>query len=263
MWRDIQYGLLQISRSKLFTAAVVLLLAAGIGANTVIFSFINALVLRSLPVRNPENLYLLQKIRARQVRPDRSFFYRQFVAIAQDKNVFSSVIAEQGWGNGSFQPFSEGDRVRLITTQIVSPNYFSVLGIKSIAGRVLAEVDATTSSNIPVVISYQFWASEFNRDKGVIGRIIRVKKLARKCGIFSRRLVRGCLYSVAIGLAGEVLGATILMRVADTLVFGISPDDPISFSIAATALLLYMSLAAIGPTWRAARTEPVTALRAE
>jgi putative ABC transport system permease protein len=74
MWRDIQYGLGQIRRSKLFTAAVVLLLAAGISANTVIFSFVNGLLLTPLPVRNPENLYLLQKMRAKQVRPDTSFF---------------------------------------------------------------------------------------------------------------------------------------------------------------------------------------------
>lgn len=116
MWRDFQYGLRQIGRAKLFTTAVVLLLATGIGANTVIFSFVNALLLNPLPVRNPENLYLLQKMRPKQVRPDTSFFYRQFEAIARHKEVFSSVIAEQEWGNGSFQPVSEGDRMRLITT---------------------------------------------------------------------------------------------------------------------------------------------------
>ncbi len=175
MWRDVQYGLRQVRESKLFAAAVVLLLASGIGANTVIFSFVNALLLNPLPVRNPENLYLLQKMRAKQVRPDTSFFYRQFEAIAQHKEVFSSVIAEQEWGEGSFQPFTEADRIRLITTQTVSPNYFSELGVRAVIGRVLSEADSTASSEIPVVLSYQFWASEFNRDKGVIGRIIRVK----------------------------------------------------------------------------------------
>jgi hypothetical protein len=107
---------------------------------------VNALLLNPLPVRNAEKLYLLEKMRVKQVRPDTSFFYRQFEAVAQQKEVFSSVIAEQEWGEGSFQSLSEGE----------------------------SEAEATASSDIPAVLSYQFWASEFNRDKGVIGRVIRV-----------------------------------------------------------------------------------------
>ncbi|HEX3743974.1 MAG TPA: hypothetical protein VHW09_08585, partial [Bryobacteraceae bacterium] len=60
-----------------FGLTVILLLALGLGSNTVIFSFVNSLLLRRLPVRAPENLYLLEKNRARQVRPDTSFFYQQ------------------------------------------------------------------------------------------------------------------------------------------------------------------------------------------
>ncbi|MGI9071955.1 MAG: ABC transporter permease [Bryobacteraceae bacterium] len=176
MWRDLQYGVRQISRKKLFSAVVILLLALGIGANTVIFSFVNALLLKRLPVHAPENLYLVQKMRVKQVRPDTSFFYRQFQAVAQGKKLFSAAIAEQEWFSGNLQPFSASDSVRLITTQIVSPNYFSELGIQAILGRVLNEADAAASSDIPVVLSYQFWASQFNRDPSIIGRKIRVKK---------------------------------------------------------------------------------------
>ena len=176
MWRDIQFGVRQISRRKLFSAVVILLLAAGIGANTVIFSFANALLLKPLPVHAPKNLYLLQKMRVKQVRPDTSFYYRQFQAVAHDKKLFSAAIAEQEWFSGNLQPFSASDSVRLVTTQIVSPNYFSELGVKAIRGRVLDEADAAASSDIPVVLSYQFWASQFNRDPSIIGRKIRVQK---------------------------------------------------------------------------------------
>jgi hypothetical protein len=139
MWRDVQYGVRQISRKKLFSAVVILLLAVGIGANTVIFSFVNALLLKPLPIRAPENLYLLQKMRVKQVRPDTSFFYRQFQALAQDKKLFSAAIAEQEWFSGNLQPFSASDSVRLVTTQIVSPNYFSELGVQALRGRVLTK----------------------------------------------------------------------------------------------------------------------------
>jgi ABC-type antimicrobial peptide transport system permease subunit len=176
MWRDVQYGVRQISRKKLFSAVVILLLAVGIGANTVIFSFVNALLLQPLPVRAPGNLYLLQKIRVKQVRPDTSFYYRQFQAVSQNKKLFSAAIAEQEWFSGNLQPFSASDSVRLVTTQIVSPNYFSELGVQALRGRVLNAADAAASSDIAVVLSYQFWASQFNRDPSIIGRKIRVKK---------------------------------------------------------------------------------------
>ena len=96
MWRDVRFGIRQILRNRAFTAAIILLLAASIGANTVIFSFANALLLKSLPVRNPENLYLLQKMHPKQVRPDTSFFYGQFEAIAQHQEVFALLLSWTG-----------------------------------------------------------------------------------------------------------------------------------------------------------------------
>ncbi len=175
MWRDIRYGLRQLGQKKLFGSTVVLLLSIGIGANTLIFSFVNALLLKPLPIRSPETLLLLEKTRKKQVRPDTSFFYRQFERIAQEKTLFSAAVAEEDWSDNSFQPFDDSDSIRLITTQIVSPNYFSELGIRAVAGRVLTEGDAVAVSEIPVVLSYQFWQAQFQKNHGVIGRKIRVK----------------------------------------------------------------------------------------
>ncbi len=96
MWRDVQNGLRQMRRNQFLSAVIILLLTIGIGANTAIFSFVNGLLLQSLSVRNPQNLYLLQTNQPKQVRPDTSFFYRQYDAVAQaSSSVFSTAIAEQ------------------------------------------------------------------------------------------------------------------------------------------------------------------------
>ncbi len=158
MWRDFQFGARQLSRNKLLSGVIVALLAVGIGANTLIFSFIESLLLKPLPVRDPQSLLLLEKIRERQVRPDTGFFYRQFESISARKDLFSSVVAEQQFESSSFVPLDKNDSVRLISTAIVSPNYFTELNIHAILGRVLTASDATLTSKIPVVISYQVLA---------------------------------------------------------------------------------------------------------
>lgn len=174
MWRDLRYGFRRFAGQKLFSAAVILLLTVGIGSNTVLFSFVDSLLLKPLPVRNPENLYLLQQMRKQQVRSETSFFYRQFEAIGRHK-MFAAAVAEQGWAGKSFQALSRNDGVHLISTQIVSPNYFGELGVKAIAGRVLQKEDAVAFSDIPVVISEQCWNREFLRDAHVLNRAIRIR----------------------------------------------------------------------------------------
>ena len=81
MWTDIQYALRQIRRGKLFSLSLILLLAVGIGANTLIFSFINELLLKPLPVRDPKTLLMLEMNRQKQVRPQIEFFYSQVILL--------------------------------------------------------------------------------------------------------------------------------------------------------------------------------------
>jgi predicted permease len=175
MWRDIEYGIRQIRRKKLFSAVVVLLLGIGIGATALIFSFVNTLLLKPLPVRDPQNLYLLEKNYPQQVSPETSFGYRQYEYLRGRRDLFSDVVAEEVFDEDNLAPLGESKTVRLIMPQIVSPNYFSDLRVHAVLGRVLTVADAKTTSDIPVVLSYQFWESEFNRDPGIIGRRLRVK----------------------------------------------------------------------------------------
>jgi predicted permease len=172
--QDVRHAFRAFARTPGFTAIVVIMLAIGIGANTSIFSFVNAVLLKPLPVQRPDNLFLLEKMRVKQVRPDTSFFYRQFEQIAKRKDLFSAVVAEQDWSGRNFHPFDDAGVVKLVMTQIVSPNYFSELGVKAIAGRVLTESD-TATSNVPAVLSYQFWRSQFHGRSDIIGHTIRIK----------------------------------------------------------------------------------------
>ena len=175
MHKDLTYAFRQFSHARLLSAVIILLLGIGIGANVLIFSFVNTLLLKPLPIRNPKNLFLLEKVHEKQVRPDTSFSYRQFEALRKKTDLFSGVAAEQEWAETNAVPLGETRGVRLVMTQIVSPNYFSELGVSGFLGRVLTEGDATATSSIPVVLSYQFWQSEFGGNPSVLGRMIRLK----------------------------------------------------------------------------------------
>jgi MacB-like periplasmic core domain len=84
-------------------------------------------------------------------------------------------VAESAWAPEQQFPLTEASPARLVMTQIVSPNYFRELGIHAVLGRVLSEADARDISNIPVMLSYQFWKSQFAGSRGAIGRTIRIK----------------------------------------------------------------------------------------
>lgn len=125
MLRDFIYGLRQINRDRCLSASILLILAVGLGANTLVFSFLNALLLKQIPVRNPQNLFLLERSREEQVHTESDFSYRQYNACRQRSDLFLDVVAEQSLGLGSTFPVGEGNRdIRLVTTQIVSPNTF-------------------------------------------------------------------------------------------------------------------------------------------
>ena len=130
--------------------------------------------MRPLPVRNPYNLFLLEKIAHKQVRPDTEFIYDQFEAARKTRDVFSSVVAEEQISQRAVVPCDFGSRVRLVTTQLVSTNYFEELGLSAAAGR-LFSADDLSASEIPAVISFQFWQTQFGSDKSILGHTLRLK----------------------------------------------------------------------------------------
>lgn len=146
MWQEMRYSFRQLARRKSLSAVVILLFALGIGANAVIFQFVNAVLLRPLPVHDPNSLFLIEKMSQKQLRPDTSCGYRLYEQIAARSDLFSSAVAAQEWFENSFQPWQNGDTVKMISTQVVSPNYFSDLDVKTIIGRPLTIDDSRAIS---------------------------------------------------------------------------------------------------------------------
>jgi predicted permease len=178
MFQDLRFGARILLKNRMFTAVAALSLALGIGANTAIFSLINALMLRPLPVRAPEELALFSIIESRG--PGYSLNYPFYEMIRDHSQSFSGVIAATSVGNGRLIVNEPGSgAVEPVRQQRVSGNFFSALGVGVIAGRALAEADDNRASAQPgAVISYEFWRRRFGLDPGVVGRRMTVNDTA-------------------------------------------------------------------------------------
>jgi predicted permease len=188
LFQDIRYGLRMLRNSPGFAAIAVLLLALGIGANTAVFSVINAVMLSSIPVRNPEQLVLLGW-RARNLPTTQeyhsfgdcggkigvanpagcSFSLNVFELIRSQVDAFSGVAAFAGTPDLWMRQNGLASRV---TGQIVSGDFFSTLGVKPILGRMLGPSDDSKSASPSVILSNSFWHRAFGADPSVCGRTI-------------------------------------------------------------------------------------------
>ncbi len=175
---DSRYALRQLRKSPAFTIAAVVTLGLGIGANTAMFSVMNTVLLRSLPVPEPDRVFYLrvptgQPDGAENTgNDDTSFSYPVFQALRQQHDIFSNVIASVPLAIGKTS-IRVGDEPELADGEIVSGNFFSGLGVKMARGRGFTEQDETAQSPV-VVLSYQFWTRRFNRDPSVIGKTLFV-----------------------------------------------------------------------------------------
>src|SRR5262245_2860034 len=166
MFQDLRFGVRMLLKHKGFTAVAILTLALGIGANTAIFSVINALMLRSLPVTNPEELVLLsinQRIghTALFARPGRSFTfsYTLYGRLRDGKHALSGIAAAGGISQRRMIASGlGGTEPEFISAQEVSGNSFTLLGVSTAAGRILTQDDDRAGNPQPVaVISHSFW----------------------------------------------------------------------------------------------------------
>jgi len=178
MFQDLRYGARMLLKNRMFTLVAALSLALGIGANTTIFSLINALLLRSLPVKAPQELALFSIIERRG--PGYSFQYSFYEMVRDHSQSFSGVITGSYAGDGRLivnEP--GGGAVEPVQQQRVSGNFFSVLGVNTVVGRALTEADDNPASAPPgAVISHEFWRRRFGLDPGVVGRQVTVNDTA-------------------------------------------------------------------------------------
>jgi predicted permease len=184
--QDFRFGLRMLVKNPIFTLVAVITLSLGIGATTAVFSVVNAVLLRELPVREPRHLVFLSNpdrhgVNGGQEAGDRRLFaYHEFEFLRDHNQVFSGVVAVQsalpttpvtvvGAGQSG-----ETERARI---SLVSGGYFSVLGVNAVKGRTFtAELDRIGNGDPVAVISYSYWKNRFTLDAGILSRRLLVGK---------------------------------------------------------------------------------------
>lgn len=167
LWQDIRYGFRMLVRSPGFTTVAVLTLALGIGANTAIFTMINTLLLRSLPVKDPQQLVLVT------VSGYASLGYPHYEQFRNDSRSFSGLFAANGISKRHMIVTGGDAEAEPVWARAVSGNFFSVLGVQAAAGRPLTpNDDRAGDAQAVAVISHGFWQRRFGLDPAVIGKRI-------------------------------------------------------------------------------------------
>jgi len=173
--QDLRFGVRILLKSKMFTLVAMLSLALGIGANTAIFSLINTMMLRMLPVKNAQELAIITTIGGN--RTLRAFSYPLYEMFRDRNQSFNGVIAGSAVLRARLivnEPGGSG-AVETAQQQRVSGNFFSTLGVGAVVGRLLTEADDDPAGAQPAaVISYDFWKRRFGLNPGVVGRRITI-----------------------------------------------------------------------------------------
>ncbi len=167
--RDVRYAARRLLARPAFTAIAVISLAIGIGANAAIFTLVNEVILRRPPLERPEELVDIYGS-----NPDAAFnplAYPEYQDLARMTELFSGVAATRM----GYAVRSEGDRTERLAVQLVSGNYFQVLGLRPARGRLIEPNDGDAAGRSPVaVLSDRYWRRAYGGDPSVVGRSIRL-----------------------------------------------------------------------------------------
>ena len=192
LWQDLRYGLRLMWKAPGFTAIAVLSLALGIGANTALFSLVDAVLLKTLPVKEPERLVQFNWQAGRVFRttgmrgifvgglpPGRrggsSFQYRLFEKMREQDSAISDLFAFASLGDLNVQVEGQAETAK---GQVVSGGYFAGLGLQQAAhGRMIMESDDDPAATPVAMLNYRYWQTRFGADPSVIGRQINLNKV--------------------------------------------------------------------------------------
>ncbi|MGH9409330.1 MAG: ABC transporter permease [Vicinamibacterales bacterium] len=177
MLRDLRYAIRALSRQRVFTLTATTVLGLAISVNTAVFSIINSLLFRPLPVRTPQNLGFVYDTDDRS----EAITYGDFVALQSKSDIFSSIAA------------AAGDTTRLRTDggvisvhgEDVTANYLDVLGVEPRIGRSFTASDDRDTAEPVAIISESLWRSRFAGDPGVLGRPIQLAILSPYAGRYA------------------------------------------------------------------------------
>jgi putative ABC transport system permease protein len=169
--RDLKYGLRVLRKNPGFAIVAVLVLALGIGANTAIFSVVNAVLLRPLPFADPDRLLHVWHIPPQKSFPGITRFSvstANFIDWQQQNNVFDKMAIF----TGSRMNLTGGDKPEFLGATRVSTDFFDVLGVKPILGRTFIAGEDQLGRDHEVILTHQFWQGHFAGDRNVVGRTI-------------------------------------------------------------------------------------------
>jgi predicted permease len=172
LFQDLRFAFRQLGRAPSFAITAVLTLALGIGANTAIFSLVNSLLLRPLPVQNPGQVAeLAEALGKGPMFPN--FSLPEFKQVRAEASHSFSGIAAATMGLDGIS--IKGQQPERILTTYVSGNFFRVLGLKPAAGRLFLPSEGEVVGQDPVIVlSYDYWKEKFNADRAVVGRPVTV-----------------------------------------------------------------------------------------
>jgi len=184
MFQDLRFGARMLLKSKGFTIVAVLSLALGIGANTALFSVMDAVLLKTLPVDDPERLVLFEW------RAGLTFRTNGMSGTSSEEAVFRHEIFEKMRDAAQESPLSDffafapiyegivaaGDQTEIVKGQAVSGGYYAGLRAQPILGRAITDEDDKPGATPVVVLSHQFWQERFGADPAVIGRPLKLNK---------------------------------------------------------------------------------------
>src|SRR5579871_6193723 len=175
--KDLRYSLRILAKAPVFAAVAVLSLALGIGANTAIFTLLDQLLLRLLPVKNPQELVLLSSRGSHygSNRGGNALSYPMYEDFRDHNTVFSGVMCRFGVPLS----MSFNGRTERVTGELVSGTYFQVLGVGAALGRVFTPEDDRIPNGHPLaVLSYGFWKTRFAGDPSILNKTIHINGYA-------------------------------------------------------------------------------------
>jgi predicted permease len=191
-WQDLRYGLHAMVKNPGFTLIAVLTLALGIGANTALFSVVDAVLLKKLPaVRDPDSLVLFNSVSNKQFTPGShngtnrtdpatglttrsSFPYQSFVRMREQRGACEDIIAFSAIGLN----LNADGLADFANAQAVTGNYYEVLGVRPFLGRMITYSDDNSASSPVAVISYRYWQRRFGGRADIVGKQINLNNIA-------------------------------------------------------------------------------------